>query len=67
MRDRREQAVSKMTVLRLIRDGVITGKQVCKSAPWAILEAQITALTPAMIPTGRPRTSGPAQKMLDLQ
>jgi len=59
--------VSKMTVLRLIRDGPVAGKQVCKGPPWAIPEAQISALTPAMLPSGRPRTYDPAQKLLNLQ
>ena len=63
----RRLGVSKMTVLRLIGDGAIAARQVCKGAPWAIPEAQITALTPVMLPSGRPRTSDPAQKMLDLQ
>jgi hypothetical protein len=59
--------VSKMTVLRLISAGAIAGQQVCKGAPWAIPEAQIVALSPAMLPSGRPRTANPAQKVLDLQ
>jgi excisionase family DNA binding protein len=63
----RRLGVSKMTVLRLIGDGTITARQVCKGAPWAIPEAQIAALNPAMLPSGRPRTSDPDQKILDLQ
>ena len=59
--------VSKMTVLRLIRDGAIAGKQVCKGAPWAIPESQIAALAPATLSSGRPRTSDPAQNSLDFQ
>jgi DNA invertase Pin-like site-specific DNA recombinase len=59
--------VSKMTVLRLISAGAIAGQQVCKGAPWAIPEAQIEAVSPAMLPSGRPRTADPAQKVLDLQ
>jgi excisionase family DNA binding protein len=59
--------VSKMTVLRLIRDGTIIGRQVCKGAPWAIPEAQVAAHKPADLHSGRPQTHDPAQKMLDLQ
>ena len=63
----RRLGVSKMTVLRLIGDGTITARQVCKGAPWAIPEAQIAVLNPAMLSSGRPRTSDPDQKILDLQ
>ncbi len=63
----RRLGVSKMTVLRLIGDGAITARQVCKGAPWAIPEAQIAALNPAMLPSGRPRTFDLDQKILDLQ
>ncbi|MFC3643635.1 recombinase family protein [Aquibium oceanicum] len=59
--------VSKMTVLRLMRDASITGKQVCKGAPWAIPEAQIVALGPDILRSGRARTTDPAQNMLNLQ
>ena len=63
----RRLGVSKMSLLRLIGDGAITARQVCKGAPWAIPEAQIAALNPAMLPSGRPRTADPAQNVLDLQ
>jgi hypothetical protein len=56
-----------MTVLRLIGDGAISARQVCKGAPWAITEAQIATLIPGMLPSGRPRTADPTQKVLDLQ
>ena len=59
--------ISKMTVLRLMRDGAISGNQVCKGAPWAIPEAQIAALDPTTIRSGHPQTSDPAQKVMDLQ
>lgn len=62
----RRLGVSKMTVLRLIGDGAIIARQVCRGAPWAIPGAQIEALSLAMLPSGRPRTADPAQKMLDL-
>ncbi|WP_204840123.1 recombinase family protein [Cereibacter azotoformans] len=41
----RRLGVSKMTVLRLIREGTIAAEQVCKGAPWAIPEAQLAALS----------------------
>jgi excisionase family DNA binding protein len=63
----RRLGVSKMTVLRLIGDGAISARQVCKGAPWAITEAQIATLIPGMLPSGRPRTADPTQKVLDLQ
>lgn len=63
----RRLGVSKMTVLRLIRDGTIEATQVCKGAPWAIPEAQFAALGPAASLGRSPRTADPAQKVLDLQ
>ncbi len=49
--------VGKMTVLRLISAGTITASQVCKGAPWAIPEAQLSAIRTAELQSGRPRTS----------
>ena len=59
--------VSAMTVLRLIGDGTISARQVCKSAPWAIREEEIVALDGAIPPRRRPLTSSSAQKVLDFQ
>ena len=59
--------VSAMTVLRLIGDGSISARQVCKSAPWAIREEEIVALVGAIPPARRPLTSSSAQKALDFQ
>lgn len=59
--------VSKMTVLRLIKHGTITARQVCKGAPWAIPETQIEALQSASRDQWRPRTCEGDQKSLDLQ
>ena len=59
--------VSPMTVLRLIGDGTISARQVCKSAPWAIREEEIVALDGAIPPARRPLTSSVAQKVLDFQ
>jgi len=63
----RRLGVSKMTVLRLISAGTITASQVCKGAPWAIPEAQITALDGATRHAGRPRTDDQNQKVMDFQ
>ena len=59
--------VSPMTVLRLIGDGTISARQVCKSAPWAIREEEIVALDGAIPPARRPLTSSSAQKVLGFQ
>ena len=59
--------VSAMTVLRLIGDGTICARQVCKSAPWAIREEEIVALVGAIPAARRPLTSSSAQKVLDFQ
>ena len=58
--------VSAMTVLRLIGDGTIAARQVCKGAPWAIGEEQIM-LDGAIPPARRPLTSSSDQKVLDFQ
>jgi excisionase family DNA binding protein len=63
----RRLGVSKMTVLRLISAGTIAATQVCKGAPWAILEAQVTALDGANPHGRRPRTSDPSQKVMNFQ
>ena len=58
---------STMTVLRLIGDGTLVARQVCKGTPWAIPEEQIVALA-GTIPSGhRPRTGRSAQEVLDFQ
>ena len=58
--------VSKMTVLRLIGSGMITARQVCKGAPWAIPAAQLETLDPRG-PSARPVTAIPGQATLDFQ
>jgi excisionase family DNA binding protein len=63
----RRLGVSKMTVLRLISAGTIAATQVCKGAPWAVPEAQITALNGAAPHAGWPRTCDPNQKVMDFQ
>lgn len=63
----RRLGVSKMTVLRLISAGTITATQICKGAPWAIPEGQITGLDGANPPAARPRTCDQNQKVMDFQ
>ena len=59
--------LSKMPVLRLISAGTITATQICKGAPWAVSEAQITALDGANPNVARPRTCDQNQKVMDFQ
>ena len=59
--------ISKMTVLRMIADGTIDAKQVCKGGPWAIPEAQVDALHGTNLRHARPRTADPNQEQLDFQ
>lgn len=63
----RRLGVSKMTVLRLISAGTISASQICKGAPWAIPEGQISAIGTLEPPTGRPRTSDRNQKVMYFQ
>lgn len=63
----RRLGVSKMTVLRLISAGTITASQVCKGAPWAVPEAQLSATGTAELRPGHPRTSDHNQKTMDFQ
>jgi len=62
-------STSKMTVLRLIRAGVLRAHQICKGAPW-VIEAQALAEPgiAALSRSGRhrPVTSDPDQITLDL-
>ena len=59
--------VSTMTVLRLISAGTITARQLCKGAPWAVPETQITGLEDAVVVPHRPLTADVNQKELDFQ
>ncbi|WP_425262622.1 helix-turn-helix domain-containing protein [Salipiger marinus] len=59
--------VSKMTVLRLISAGTITASQVCKGAPWAIPEAQLSAIEGTELQRARLRTSDQNQKVMNFQ
>ena len=60
--------VSKMTVVRLIRDGLLPASQVCAGAPYVIRESDLTR--PAIrqaIAKGRPVSSDPRQESLPFQ
>jgi excisionase family DNA binding protein len=59
--------VSTMTVLRLIGSGSIQAAQVCKGAPWAIPEAQLSGLDLRTAVSSRPRTESPDQRTFDFQ
>jgi len=60
--------VSKMTVVRLIRDGLLPANQVCPRAPYVIRESDLAC--PAVrqaIARGRPVSSDPRQESLPFQ
>jgi excisionase family DNA binding protein len=59
--------VSKMTVLRLIGSGVIRARQVCKGAPWAIPEAELTGLDARTALIRRPLPQNPDQQSIIFQ
>lgn len=63
-------ATSKMTVLRLIRSGVVRASQICKGAPWVIERRALDE--PAVVAAvrsrrHRPVTANSDQKLLDFQ
>lgn len=53
-----------MTVLRMIRNGTLEARQVCKGAPWVIKATALAALDRSVIGRRRPLTSHPDQKIL---
>ena len=62
--------VSPMTVLRMIRRGVIPARQLCKGAPWVIKAQDISAETvkeEAEVRRKRPLTADPDQQQLSFQ
>jgi excisionase family DNA binding protein len=64
----RRLGVSKMTVVRLIRDGLLPARQVCAGAPYVIREDDLAR--PAIrqaIAEGRPVSSDPRQESLSFQ
>jgi DNA invertase Pin-like site-specific DNA recombinase len=51
--------VSVMTALRMVRHGIIKGRQVCRGAPWVIKAEDVASR--------RPLTANPAQQSFDFQ
>ena len=58
--------VSLMTALRMVRHGIINGRQLCRGAPWVIKAEEVAAYR-ARTTSRRPLTSDPAQQSLDFQ
>ena len=58
--------VSVMTALRMVRLGIIKGRQVCYGAPWAFKAADIAAYRMQNAPR-RPLTADPAQQSFHFQ
>jgi len=58
--------VSVMTALRMVRLGVIKGRQACRGAPWVIKAEDVTAYR-AQDASRRPLTANPAQQTFDFQ
>ena len=62
--------VSEMTVLRMIRSGLLPGEQVCKGAPWVILRTDLDRTEvrqAAAAGSNLPLTANPDQISLELQ
>jgi hypothetical protein len=58
--------VSVMTALRMVRHGIIKGRQVCRGAPWGI-KAEDVAAYRALDASRRPLTTNSAQRTFDFQ
>jgi excisionase family DNA binding protein len=58
--------VCRMTVLRMLRRGDITGRQVCAGAPW-VFKAEDLAAFADRTQSSAPVTPNPAQQAFDLQ
>jgi DNA invertase Pin-like site-specific DNA recombinase len=58
--------VSVMTALRMIRHGIIKGRQVCRGAPW-VIKAEDVAAYRAAHASQRPLTANPAQQSFNFQ
>jgi hypothetical protein len=58
--------VSVMTALRMVRLGIIKGRQVCRGAPW-VIKAEDVAAYRAQHASRRPLTTNPAQQTFDFQ
>jgi len=58
--------VSIMTALRMVRHGIIKGRQLCRGAPW-VIKAEDLAAYREQKPSRRPLTSDPSQQVLQFQ
>ena len=58
--------VSVMTALRMVRHGIIKGRQVCRGAPW-VIKAEDVAAYRAAHALQCPLTDNPAQQSFDFQ
>jgi DNA invertase Pin-like site-specific DNA recombinase len=58
--------VSVMTALRMIRHGIIKGRQLCRGAPWVIKLEEMAAYREQK-PSRRPLTSDPTQQSFQFQ
>jgi hypothetical protein len=58
--------VSVMTALRMVRHGIINGRQLCRGAPW-VIKAEDVAAYGARTTLPRPLTADPAQQHFDFQ
>jgi DNA invertase Pin-like site-specific DNA recombinase len=58
--------VSVMTALRMVRHGIVKGRQVCRGAPW-VIKAEDVAAYRAQNASRRPLTANPAQQSFDFQ
>jgi DNA invertase Pin-like site-specific DNA recombinase len=58
--------VSVMTALRMVRLGIIKGRQVCRGAPW-VIKAEDVAAYRAQDASRHPLTANPAQQTFDFQ
>jgi len=62
--------MSSMTVLRMIRDGILPAQQLCKGAPWVIKEADLESPAVKAAARGgrrRPLTQNPDQQLFSFQ
>jgi DNA invertase Pin-like site-specific DNA recombinase len=58
--------VSVMTALRLVRRGLIKGRQLCRGAPWVIKAEEVAAYRARNAPQ-RPLSADPAQQTFEFQ
>ena len=59
-------AVSVMTALRMVRRGIVKGRQLCRGAPW-VIKAEDLAAYREQKPSRRPLTSDPSQQSFQFQ